>query len=101
MPEPRFNLDRLDPNDPFEIDGQVAHLFKHGPLGIDDVYEVWASNPTFYPAQPPAAWLMVAEVAGAVLLVVLMPSRANARKCRPIGVYVASRWLANIHRNCQ
>lgn len=31
-----FDLDRLDDTDPFEIDRQVAHLFKHDPYGIDD-----------------------------------------------------------------
>jgi len=101
VPEPCFDLNLLDPHDPFEIDGQVAHLFKQGPLGVEDVYEVWASNPSFYPAQPPADWLMVAEVCGEVLLVVLMPSRSSPTKCRPIGVYRASRWLEHIHRKSQ
>lgn len=32
---------------------------KHAPLGIDDIYEVWESDPLFYPAIPPAHWLMV------------------------------------------
>ena len=38
VPEPRFDPDLLDPNDPFEIDGQAAHLFKHDPLGIEEIY---------------------------------------------------------------
>jgi hypothetical protein len=41
----RFDLDLLDEEDPFEIDMQAAHLFKHPSLGIDDVDDVWASNP--------------------------------------------------------
>jgi hypothetical protein len=71
----RFDLDLLDDVDPFEIDDQAAHLFKHEDLGIDDIYEVWESAPLFYPAVPPAHWLMVAEIAGRVLVVPLAPPR--------------------------
>ena len=39
-----FDLDRLDDTDPFEIDRQAAHLFKHGPYGIDDIHEIWNSD---------------------------------------------------------
>jgi len=35
-----LDLDRLDADDPFEIDDQAAHLFKHPPLGIDHIYDV-------------------------------------------------------------
>ena len=69
-----FDIDALDEHDPFEIDDQAAHLFKHAPLGISDIYEVWDAEPLFYPAKPPAHWLMVAEVAGEVLVVPLAPS---------------------------
>ncbi|MGO8850479.1 MAG: hypothetical protein ACLPQP_17405, partial [Mycobacterium sp.] len=62
-------LDLLDEEDPFEIDAQAAHLFKHPRLGIEDIREVWAFDPMFYPARPPAHWLMVAEVDGTVLMV--------------------------------
>ena len=48
-----LDLDLLDDDDPFEIDDQAAHLFKHASLGIDDIVEVWASDPLFYPAKPP------------------------------------------------
>ncbi|UAL32033.1 hypothetical protein K8W59_14170 [Nocardioides rotundus] len=58
----RLDPDDLAEDDPFEIASQAAHLFKHPHLGIDDVLDVWASNPLFYPARPPAHWLMVAEV---------------------------------------
>lgn len=34
-----FDIDVLDDDDPFEVDDQVAHLFKHAALGLDDVYE--------------------------------------------------------------
>ncbi|MBB3040074.1 hypothetical protein [Hoyosella altamirensis] len=94
-----FDLDLLDGDDPFEIDVQAAHLFKHPRLGIEDIHEVWASDPMFYPAKPPAHWLMVAEVHGQILMVPLAPSRdANPAKCRPIGCYQASKHLADQYR---
>ena len=48
-----FDLDALDDDYPFEIDDQAAHLFKHATFGIDDIQEVWESQPVFYPAKPP------------------------------------------------
>ncbi len=90
-----FDIDPLDEEDPFEITRQAPHLFKHDALGIDDVYEVWRSDPLFYPAKPPAHWLMVAEVSGTVLVVPLAPpDSGDPRKCRPIGCYVAAAHLA-------
>src|SRR5665647_1743350 len=65
----RFDPDLLDDEWPFEIDHQVGHLFKHPHLGVSDIEDIWASEPLFYPAKPPAHWLMVAEVAGRVLMV--------------------------------
>ncbi|KGN30854.1 hypothetical protein N802_05520 [Knoellia sinensis KCTC 19936] len=44
-----FDPDWLDEGEPFEIDAQAAHLFKHPHLGVDDVLDVWASDPHFYP----------------------------------------------------
>lgn len=94
-----FDLDVLDESDPFEIDAQSAHLFKHPRLGTDDIYEVWRSDPLFYPAKPPAHWLMVSEVAGRVLVVPLAtPNSGDGRKCRPIGCYEASAALAVRYR---
>jgi hypothetical protein len=94
-----FDLDLLDDTDPFEIDDQAAHLFKHVPLGIDDIYEVWESDPLFYPAVPPAHWLMVAEVEGRVLVVPLAPpDSGDPSKCRPIGCYEAAVHLADQYR---
>jgi hypothetical protein len=69
----RFDLDLFDDEDPFEIDAQAAHLFKHPRLGIEDIRDVWAADPMFYPAKPPAHWLMVAEVEGTILMVPLAP----------------------------
>ena len=91
----RFDPDLLDDDDPFEIEDQAAHLFKHPHLGIDDVDDVWASVPLFYPAKPPTHWLMCAEIAGAVLVVPLAPARSgDPARCRPIGCYEATGSLA-------
>lgn len=92
----RLDLDRLDDDDPFEIDDQAAHLFKHAPLGVDDIFEVWRSDPVFYPAKPPADWLMVADVGGKILVVPLAPpDSGDPTTCRPIGCYEAARHLAS------
>lgn len=99
MGEELFDIDVLDDEDPFEIDEQAAHLFKHAPYGIDDIYEVWESEPIFYPARPPADWLMVAEVAGDVLVVPLAkPDSGDPSKCRPIGCYQVAEHLADQYR---
>lgn len=72
---------------------------KHPNLGVDDVYDVWRSDPLFYPAKPPAHWLMVADVAGRVLVVPLAsPDSGDATRCRPIGCYVAAAHLATRYR---
>jgi hypothetical protein len=81
--EERFDLEWLDDDWPFEIDRQA---------------DAWASDPLFYPAKPPAHWLMVAEVDGRVLMVPLAPSRDDRTKCRPIGCYAASAYLAQRYR---
>jgi len=94
-----FDIDLLEDDDPFEIDRQAAHLFKHAALGIDDVYDVWRSDPMFYPARRPAHWLMVSEVAGRTLVVALAPPVSGDRtKCRPIGCYEAARHLVTRYR---
>ena len=94
-----FDLEQLDDNDPFEIDRQLAHLFKHDNLGVVDIYEIWNSNPLFYPAKPPAHWLMVAEVDGRVLMTPLAASDSHdPTKCRPIGCYVAAQHLAMLYK---
>jgi hypothetical protein len=95
----RFDPGLLDEEDPFDVDSQAAHLFKHPHLGIDDIDDVWASDPLFYPARPPAHWLMVAEVSGKVLMVPLAPARSgDPARCRPIGCYEASKALAAQYR---
>jgi hypothetical protein len=95
----RLDPGLLDEEDPFEIDIQAAHLFKHPHLGIDDIDDVWASDPLFYPAKPPAHWLMCAEIGGRVLMVPLALSRSgDPRRCGPIGCYEASQALAVQYR---
>ena len=82
MTDKRFDLDALDEEDPFEIDSQAAHLFKHPHLGIDDAH-----------------WLMCAEVGGRVLVVPLAPARSgDPSRCRPIGCYLAAGSLAAQYR---
>lgn len=98
MPD-RLDIDGLAEEDPFEIGEQAAHLFKHAGLGIEDVYEVWRSDPLFYPAKPPAHWLMVSEVSGRVLVVPIAPADSGvSSKCRPIGCYHAADHLAKRYR---
>lgn len=99
MDEGRFDLEALEEGDPFEIDDQAAHLFKHAPYGIDDIYEVWESDPIFYPARPPAYWLMVTAIEGEVLVVPLAPPDSrDPTQCRPIGCYQAAEHLADQYR---
>jgi len=95
----RLDVDLLDDYDPFEIDTQAAHLFKHPHLGVADIADVWEADPLFYPAKPPAHWLMCAEVAGTVLVVPIAPAQSgDPRRCRPIGCYPASKNLADQYR---
>jgi hypothetical protein len=93
----RFDLDLLDEEDPFEIDTQAAHLFKHPHLGIDDIDDVWASDPLFYPAKPPAHWLMCAE-AGCLWSRWLPRAAVTRTDARPIGCYQAADRLAAQYR---
>jgi len=96
MADELFDPDLLDEVDPFEIDRQAAHLFKHAGLGIADVFDVYRSDPIFYPATPPADWLMVGEQAGVVLVVPLAkPDSGRPSKCRPIGCYPAAKHLTD------
>jgi hypothetical protein len=102
MTRVRFNVDLLDPEDPFEIDdGNRPHLFKHLPtdvagryvqVGVEDIYDLYLfGDPTFYEAdeEGEADWLMVGYVPGLTWLGVplALPNSGNYRKCRPIGIY--------------
>jgi hypothetical protein len=90
----RFDYELLDDEDPFEIDIQLAHLFKHEKLGVADARDVWDDDPRFYPARyPPAHWLLTGEVPGGDILTVPLCPGKTPDKARPIGVYPAPRWL--------
>lgn len=78
-----FDPDLLDDEEPFEIDQRRAHLFKHPYLGVDDIVDVWTSDPLFYPAEPLARWLMVSEVAGQLLVVPLAPPKPGSAATSP------------------
>jgi hypothetical protein len=95
----RFDYELLDEGDPFEVDSQIAHLFKHENLGLADAYDVWDDDPRFYPAvYEPAHWLLTGEVPGnQILTVPLCPGRTPV-KARPIGVYPAPGWLDRQYR---
>ena len=90
-----LDVNSLDDQDPFELDGDnVPHLFKHGHYGTEDLFDIYMSDPIFFPARPGggANWLMVGEVPGEPPLVVpLAPPRSgDPRKARPIGIYPAT-----------
>jgi hypothetical protein len=79
-------------------DGEEA-VVGVGGLVETDIYEARNAEPLFYPAKPPAQWLMVAEVAGEVLVVLLAPSDSgDPTRCRPIGCYLAAKHLADRYR---
>ena len=40
----RFDVEALDEADPFEVDDQLIHLYKHQGMDLCDVYEVWMDN---------------------------------------------------------
>jgi hypothetical protein len=97
--EGRFDVELLDGEDPFEVDRQLAHLFKHGGLGLDDAYDVWDDDPGFYPARyEPAHWLLTGEVPGGDILTVPLCPGKTPDKARPIGVYFAPGWLDRQYR---
>lgn len=108
----RFDIDALDPEEPFEIDrGNRPHLYKHllnetgRPIGVgvEDLYEVYLySAPVFFEAQPTGAadWLMVGAVPGICLVVPLAPPNSgDPTKCRPIGIYRAKSDLKTQYEN--
>ena len=98
-----FDIDELDPDDPFEIDERNApHLFKHSfqrrgrglRIDIDDVRQ-WYSWGEAYFFEPQAGgdahWIMICDVEGVLVSVPLAPPESgDVRKCRPIGLYEAS-----------
>ena len=91
-----FDLDQLDDNDPFEMTAKQPTCSNTPDSESTTFNDVWQSDPVFYPAKPPADWLMVAEVHGEILVVPLARSDSNdPTRCRPIGCYVAAKHLAD------
>jgi len=109
----RFDVDLLDPEDPFELDADNwPHLYKHSfvrPDGralrieLPDIIDLLASGAClFYPADlaiGQAHWLLLGEIEGLVLTVPLAPPRSgDPTKCRPIGLYEASKAEQDAYR---
>jgi hypothetical protein len=86
----RFDVDLLDPEQPFEFDGDnLPHLLKHVYTPAD-IYDVYEGLPVFYEADPrgSADWLMTGQVPGDILTVPLAPPRSrSSHMARPIGIY--------------
>lgn len=97
----RFDLDALDPDDPFEVDdGNRPHLVKHllmddqraVVITMSDIRDHYAGCAVrFYEADAargPAHWLMVCRIDSAVVTVPLVPAHSgDPTKCRPIGLF--------------
>jgi hypothetical protein len=97
--DPRLDLDALDDDAPFEIDDQAAHLFKHATLA--STTSTTSGDPTrcSTPPNPRPTGLMVAEVAGNVLVVpIAPPDSGDPSRCRPIGCYPAAQHLVDRYR---
>jgi hypothetical protein len=99
QPLVRFDYGLLDDEDPFEVDTQLIHLYKHEGLGLEDAYEVLEDTPLFYPAAyQPAHWLLTGEVPGGDILAIPLCPGQTPQKARPIGVYPAPGWLDRQYR---
>jgi hypothetical protein len=97
-PHDRLDYKLLDDQDPFELDSKNRpHLFSHDTFSEDDLFDVWSSDPLFFPAKDEGAadWLMVAEVPGGDILLVPLakPKSGDPTKTRPIGIYRAGQQL--------
>lgn len=98
--ELRFDYKDLDPDDPFEVDDQIAHLYKHENLGLEDAREVLDDAPLYYPARyKPVHWLLTGEVPGGDILAIPLCPAKSPREARPIGVYQAPGWLDRLYRH--
>lgn len=95
-----FDVQALDPEDPFELDDvNSPHLAKHAGCDPELLYSLWAGERRYFrAAHGPADWFLVAEVGGLVYNAVLMPSEySGSTKCRPIGLMEAPDWLAEMY----
>lgn len=95
MDRNRFDPERLDEQDPFEIDDDNrTHLAKHSPYTAEDLADAWNDpKALFVPAalDGPADWLLVARLPGGDLIEVPVTTARSGEwgKCRPIGIYQA------------
>ncbi|HWL41296.1 MAG TPA: hypothetical protein VNQ73_00030 [Ilumatobacter sp.] len=99
-PDWELDLDRLNQDDPFEVDQvNAAHLAKHDHFATDDLYDAFADNPIFVGApHEPALWLMIAEIPGDIVIIPLMRAR-NPTQVRPIGIYRANTRYRKVFRD--
>ncbi len=94
-----IDIEDLDPQDPFEIDERNRpHLAKHPPFTEEDLWEALEGDPVFFPAKPPAEWLMVSRVPGYTVVVPLLQGSSPTR-LRPIGIYEASDSMKERYEN--
>jgi hypothetical protein len=98
----RFDPELLDDDDPFEIDDDNRpHLAKHYPYSPDDLLHAWADPNRLFvaaTAEGPADWLLVARVGTRLVQVPLaVPRDQGWRRCRPIGIYLASAALVALY----
>lgn len=96
LEKPRFDVNALDPVDPFELDADnEPHLAKHEGCDPELLYSMWGGERLFFRAHGPADWLLVADMGGEVFFAALMsPRYSGPEKCRPIGLRRAPARLA-------
>lgn len=98
----RFDPHLLADGEPFELDvDNLPHLAKHTPFTHEDLVDAWVSGEPLFVAAPhgPADWLMLAELAGEVLVIPLARARSGSpRQARPIGIYRAGAVLSSLYR---
>lgn len=99
-PSWELDLERLDRDDPFEIDDVNApHLAKHEPFTAEDVYDAFFDDPVFVDApHEPAVWIMIAEIPGDLVIVPLVRAHDES-KIRPIGIYKANDRYMEVYRD--
>ncbi len=99
-----LDVDALDDDDPFELDaGNRPHLFKHAPFGVEDLLDLYASDPVFCEASKgEAELLMIGHVPGQPMLTVPLaaPKSGLPNKARPIGIFLSSMEEIQTYRDC-